>query len=134
MLSLFTLFLIKHFLCDFPLQTRYQYSNKGILWHPGGLLHAFITIAGSAIILLLWGFLEFEVLGFLLAFEFVIHYFMDWAKVNINEYYDWKPNTSEYYWWLLGFDQLVHMLTYVVMIAVIGWITMDSHGYFLLNM
>ena len=119
MLSLLILFLIKHFLCDFPLQTRYQYSNKGILCHPGGLLHAFITIVGSAIVLLLWGLTNLPIIGILLLFEFIVHYLTDWAKVNINDYYGWKPNTSDYFWWLLGLDQLIHMLTYVVMIYMV---------------
>lgn len=119
MLSLFSLFLFKHFICDFLLQTRYQWSNKGILFHPGGLLHAGITIAGTAIILLLWGYVDWTLLGILLVMEFAVHYLMDWAKVNINEYYSWGPLTGPYFWWLLGFDQLVHMLTYVVIIKVV---------------
>lgn len=119
MLILLTLFLIKHFICDFPLQTRYQYENKGVLFHPGGLLHGFITIAGSAIVLLTWGLESWALLSVLLCFEFVVHYFTDWAKVNINNYYGWGPLTSPYFWWLLGFDQLIHMLTYVFMIWAI---------------
>lgn len=119
MLILFTLFFLKHFICDFPLQTRYQYSNKGILGHPGGLLHAFITISGSMVVLVLWGFVDFPIIFALLIWEFFIHYFTDWGKVKINTRFGWQPMTSEYYWWLLGFDQLIHMLTYVAMIYVI---------------
>src|SRR5258706_6817236 len=43
----FVLFEVKHFVCDFMLQTAYQYRNKGIYGHPAGFVHAGLHAAGS---------------------------------------------------------------------------------------
>lgn len=116
MLTLFVLFFIKHFICDFILQTKYQYSNKGTLGHPGGLLHVFIHLVGTSMIVLWWNVPDRSIIIPIMFMEGSSHYLMDWLKVNINLQYGWGPLTSEYYWWLLGFDQLVHSLVYVLII------------------
>jgi hypothetical protein len=112
---LLTLFGIKHFVVDFLLQRKYQYSNKGKYGHPGGLLHA--GLHGIATWLCL---VYFTPLAILLAVaDTVAHYHIDWAKTNINEKMGWAPNTHEEFWWLLGLDQFLHYLTYVTIIAVV---------------
>lgn len=45
----------KHFIIDFPLQTKYQWSNKGIYGHPGGILHAGLHGIGTFFTLLAFG-------------------------------------------------------------------------------
>jgi len=40
---------IKHFFCDFVLQTPYQFLNKGIYGHPGGFIHAGLHASTSMI-------------------------------------------------------------------------------------
>lgn len=112
-LTLFTLLTIKHFIVDYPLQTRYQYSNKGIYGHPGGLLHAGFHGIGT------WCcFAAFTPIAVWLAFvDAIVHYHIDWAKVNLNNRYGWTPTTHEEFWWLLGLDQLFHYLTYIGLIA-----------------
>ena len=51
----FVLFEAKHFLCDFVLQSAYQYRNKGIYGHPGGILHAGLHGLGSLPAVLIFG-------------------------------------------------------------------------------
>ena len=111
-----TLLFTKHFIVDFPLQTRYQWSNKGTYGHPGGALHALLHCVGT------WAALAFFVpvhvvlvLGFL---DGVIHYHIDWAKMNLNKYFGWKPDTHEQFWWLLGLDQFLHALTYILIVVL----------------
>lgn len=118
----FSLLLIKHFLVDFILQTKWQATNKGTYGHPAGTLHAVLHYMFTFVIVYgifihnpkLWP-VPFELqlmsvgLGLL---DGVLHYHIDWAKVNINKYYKLGTN-NKYYWWLLGFDQLLHQLTYV---------------------
>ena len=116
---LFTLFAFKHFIVDFLLQKKYQYANKGIYGHPGGLLHAGLHGIGTFLCLM---FFSPELAGILAISDAVIHYHIDWAKTNINAYYGWGPNTHEQFWWLLGLDQLLHFLTYVL---IIGWVIFD---------
>jgi len=111
------LFEVKHFVCDFVLQTAYQYRNKGTYGHPGGLLHAGLHTAGSLPAVLVsqaFGGLA----AIILAAEFFVHYHFDWSKEQINKRYalSFKDN---FYWSVFGADQLLHQLTYVVILAVL---------------
>lgn len=111
--ALFLLF-VKHFICDFPLQAYpWMYRNKGTYCHPGGIAHAAIHGFGSLIVL--FPFIGIPAL-FYAAIDFIVHYHIDWAKMNIGKRYDWQPNTSERFWILLGFDQLLHHMTYFVIV------------------
>ena len=101
---------IKHFICDFPLQTNpWLYRNKGTYLHPGGIVHA--GVHGLGTILVLAPFAG-SLAMWLALFDMLVHYHIDWAKMNINKRYDLQPNNSERFWILLGFDQLLHHLTY----------------------
>jgi hypothetical protein len=112
--AFFALFL-KHFIFDFLLQGPYQYLNKGTYGHPGGILHSGLQAVGSFAALYFLTPL-YGMLFVLCVVEFIIHYNVDWAKMNINKHYGLKPDNSEYFWWLLGLDQLLHYLTYFGMI------------------
>ena len=111
-LALFT----KHLIVDFPLQVRYQWSNKGTYLHPGGLLHA--GLHGIATFACFYWYAPQSAL-YLAWIDAIIHYHVDWAKMNINKKYNWAPNTHEEFWWLLGLDQLLHFLTYIAIVAFI---------------
>ncbi len=107
---------IKHFICDFPLQKSYQYLNKGTYGHLGGLLHAAIHAVGTFIII---SFVDIYLAVLLSMVDFVVHYHIDWAKTKLNKHWGLKPDSSEYFWILLGLDQLLHQLTYVGFIWVL---------------
>jgi len=111
------LFELKHFVCDFVLQTAYQYRNKGTYGHPGGLLHAGLHTAGS-----LPAILALQAAGgvaaIILVAEFFLHYHIDWSKEQINKRYALNFNNNAY-WSVFGADQLLHQMTYVVMLAVL---------------
>jgi hypothetical protein len=111
-LQLLTALIIKHFLADFPLQTPYQYKNKHIFAHPGGILHASIHGALTWLVLgLLISFTDKYILILVIS-EIIIHYTIDWGKQNINLKFNLTTN-SKYFWWFLGLDQLLHYLTYI---------------------
>lgn len=115
------LFALKHFIVDFPLQTSpYLYKNKGVYGHPGGLIHSGLHGVGTFLILL-----AFAPIGWVCAlslFDELIHYHIDWAKVNINDRFGWGPTTHSEFWVLLGLDQLLHSLTYILMIYMVSTI------------
>ena len=111
-LCLFT----KHFIVDFPLQNRFQYANKGTYGHPGGLLHA--SLHGLGTMLCVWFFapLASVFLGWI---DALVHYHIDWAKMNLNKRLGWGPTTHEQFWWLLGLDQYLHAITYILLVAMV---------------
>jgi len=144
---LMTLFIVKHLIFDFLLQTPFQYLNKGKYGHPGGLLHTGLAVAGSFLALFIFNLWQQEVssgtlgtslgkqspwdlyvinfpwafFSVVLSAEALIHYHMDWLKVQICRKMHWTAANSNWYFHLLGFDQTVHYLTYVGMIT---WIFM----------
>lgn len=49
----------------------------------------------------------------------VIHYHVDWAKMNVNAKYGWKPDTHPEFWYLLGLDQFAHAVTYIGLVYLV---------------
>jgi Protein of unknown function (DUF3307) len=109
---------IKHFIVDFPLQAYpYQYNNKGTYGHPGGLLHSGLHGIGTLIAL---SVVIAPITALMYAaIDAVVHYHIDWAKMNINKKTGWGPTTHEEFWTLLGLDQLLHTLTYLWIVWMI---------------
>ena len=119
---------LKHFIYDFYWQPPFMYKNKGTYGHSGGIVHALAHMFGSLAILNVVGILWFDWstsivvwFPFLCLAEAVIHYHVDWAKMNINKLKGWGPFNSEEFWQLLGLDQLLHQLTYVGMLWWLNW-------------
>lgn len=114
-LLVFLLLQLKHFVADFVFQTNRMVIEKGIYGSRYGVYHSLIQGAGT--------FLAFAWIHPLLGVttglaDFVLHYHIDWLKVNLNNRYNLTVNDSEF-WMLLGADQLAHQLTYI---AIIGWV------------
>lgn len=115
-LILLTLLSLKHFIIDFPLQTPFQWKNKGTYLHPGGLVHAGLHAFGTWLCIVWFAPLAAYYLALL---DMFIHYHVDWAKMNINKKYGWQPDQHPEFWVLLGLDQLLHVLTYILIVSLI---------------
>ena len=103
---------IKHFLADFVFQSDYQIQHKGTYGHWGGIQHSLYHSVGTAAIFALftpW----FLILGLL---DFLIHYHIDWAKMNINQWRSVTIKDREFWIWL-GADQLAHQFTYIGLVG-----------------
>jgi hypothetical protein len=117
-MELFLIFLLftKHFIVDFPLQKEYQWRNKGTYGHPGGLLHAGLHgIATWAC----FAWIDPTAGVGLGVIDALLHYHIDWAKMNLNAKMGWGPSTHEEFWILLGVDQYLHAITYFFLIYLI---------------
>ena len=129
--TLLVVFQIKHFVCDFPLQTPYmlgKFKERGWLMplaaHSG--VHAFATF-------LICGFWNWSVALALALVDFAVHFTMDRVKASPNmlgkfkalaasEFYSATPlgkRHNKYFWWSLGLDQSVHHLTHYAIIALL---------------
>ncbi len=126
--------LLKHLVADLPLQTTYMALNKGTYGHPGGLYHAAIHGAGSLAVMWFFSpYLSAHLVLLIIALEVVIHYHIDFLKVNVDKLANtsFKPthNSSEnskpilvavthkYYFYFFVIDQALHFATYIAM----GW-------------
>jgi len=113
MFLLLTLLTVKHFIFDFWYQPPYQWKNKGTYLHLGGIVHAGQHALASLFILFFFTNTA-TALG-VAGIEFLIHYHMDWFKMKYNAAKGWTATTHNEFWVLLGVDQLVHSLTYILM-------------------
>ncbi|BCP52725.1 hypothetical protein K32_13420 [Kaistia sp. 32K] len=112
-LAVLTVFQVKHVICDYFLQTTNQLQNKGRYGHPAGLIHAGIHVLGSLPVFLILP-VSLPAAALILAFEFVVHYHIDWLKNDLTRRYGWETKDKQY-WWALGLDQFAHQLTYLAM-------------------
>lgn len=114
LLSVIVFLQLKHLVVDFYLQPPYMHLNKGILGHPGGLIHAGLHAAVTYLGLCSLP-LQSDQLMLVAITEFAIHYLTDFAKININRVLELTPAKKQY-WELLGVDQCVHQLNYVLIV------------------
>lgn len=114
-ITLFATLEIKHYLLDFRFQPPWMFLNKGTLWHWGGIVHSGGHALATVFILLFLIGWPALLLGLL---EFLIHYATDFWKVNYNKKMGWACNTHAEFWYLTGLDQLVHHLTYCLLLGL----------------
>ena len=118
-LALLTLlaFEVKHLLCDFILQSKYQVINKGFYGHPGGLLHAGIHCLLTIPVLLILTQSP-AIIAAVVICEFLVHYHVDWIKARTERLRKWTAS-DHIYWTAFGTDQFVHQVTYIVIVAIV---------------
>ena len=117
-LAAVAMLMFKHAIADFFLQTPYQYLNKGKYGHPGGLIHAGIHTALTPLVYLVLLPGSLLTAATIAATEFLLHYHIDWLKEQVTRRNGWTT-LNPGFWHALGIDQLVHGLTYLVIVAVL---------------
>lgn len=118
-LLLMTLFLVKHFLADFPLQQHGSMKGSRVFteWVPDLLLHCQVHVALTALIVLVMD-LPDRLGAFVIGADFVLHFIIDRIKAHPDLGGRWKPNQKAF-WVALGLDQLAHGLCYVAYVHVL---------------
>lgn len=116
-------FTLKHYLCDFPLQTAYQLGKgkSGTAWILPLLLHSSIHATFSAGIILAFGFTQYTWLALIeLALHFVIDRIKATYKLPEGQWVgaDKFKNLGLFYR-AFGKDQTLHYLTYVLMLMIL---------------
>jgi hypothetical protein len=114
LIVLLLLLQVKHLVIDWILQPPWMWRNKGSYGHYGGVVHAAFNAIGTYAC-----FLVITTNPLVLLLDFVIHYHIDWAKMNITRLTKWGPTTHPEFWWLTGFDQFLHQVTYIGLLLLI---------------
>lgn len=123
-LTLFTLFILKHFIADFPLQSQRMVEEKGTYGKEGGVTHAGIHGWFTMMIVMTfyittrgWDVTAASLMASLFGLlDAIIHYHIDWAKMRLGR---GLTPADRCFWILLGVDQMLHYLTYVLIIGFI---------------
>ena len=115
--TLLVLFQLKHFICDYPLQTQYMLGKmQATNWIKPLASHAAVHALATYIITMYFVG-PFTAILFALA-DFIIHFTVDRIKASPKLGGRWNP-TQPYFWWALGADQMAHHLTHYLFIAII---------------
>jgi hypothetical protein len=109
--------LVKHWYVDFVDQTPEEIEQKGCYLKWEGVRHSIKHGLGTALVfwLLLDGWIDAVALGLV---DFLIHYHIDWAKIQINKRWNYTIDKPEFWAWL-GADQLAHGLTYLWLVWIV---------------
>ena len=115
-------FQIKHWLCDYPLQTTYMLGKfKRVGWVKPLVEHANCHMVFTAII----AFIYLKITGgntgliiIVMVLDFVIHFTVDRIKAHPDLGGRFKPD-NKYFWWCLGGDQMCHHLTHYFIIYLL---------------
>jgi len=111
------LLFVKHWYIDFINQSMEEVVGKGIYGQAHGLMHSIKHGVGT--FLIMFAFIADPLMAVILGFiDFVTHYHIDWAKININKKYNYTTENPKFWAWL-GADQLAHSLTYLGLVWLI---------------
>lgn len=116
-LFLLALFLIKHFLADFPLQSQWMVFGKGK--EKGWILPlaAHASVHGILTTLIIFAATFDLVLALLIGgLEAVAHFSIDRVKASPNLLGRFKDISKPSFWIALGADQLAHNLCYLLIV------------------
>lgn len=117
LLILYLVFRLKHFVCDFMLQSDWMALNKG---RPGKegyqalFSHTVIHAIGTLLIVLVFA----PNLWWLGLLDLLIHSIVDRLKGILTLKKGWKARDTMF-WWAFGVDQELHNLTHIAYIALI---------------
>ena len=110
------LFQIKHFVCDYPLQTQYMLkkANKE-KWIKPLALHSGVHSAGTFIVVLFFN-LKYAIIFAIL--DFILHFIVDRIKANPNIGNRWGIEKPQF-WWALGLDQMAHHTINIIFVYIL---------------
>jgi hypothetical protein len=107
-----TLLTIKHWVCDFVLQTDWMIAEKGHYGKIGGIVHSGIHGVFTLIVFLIvtksveWSLIVASI-------DLISHYHIDWLKSRLSKKY---TVTDSAFWNWLGADQMMHGLIYILLV------------------
>jgi hypothetical protein len=111
---LLALLFVKHWYIDFVNQSMEEVNGKGIYGNAYGLMHS-IKHGLATFIIFCFFTVNFSFSVIIGVIDFVIHYHVDWAKININKRFEYTVENPKFWAWL-GADQLAHSLTYLALV------------------
>ncbi|MCM2403842.1 DUF3307 domain-containing protein [Rhizobium sp. S153] len=117
MMNGIALFLAKHLLADFILQTKWMALGKERVqgWLVPLTIHAAVHGALTTAIFVTLA----PPLAWIGAVDFAIHFAIDRSKAIIQQHYALTTTTTGF-WWLLGTDQTLHHITHLVFAIILA--------------
>lgn len=114
---LYVFFRIKHFVCDFMLQSDWMALTKGKSGKEGYkalFSHTAIHALGTLIVVVIFA----PALWWLAIVDFLVHSVVDRMKGVITLKQGWQTKDTMF-WWAFGADQELHNFTHIAYIIII---------------
>lgn len=108
--------LVKHIVADYYIQMNFMFKNKHVYGAWGGVSHALVHAIGTALVLS--PFVSIATLNFVVFIDLMLHYHIDYVKSNYSIRNPMQPSEQRY-WIVHGTDQLLHVLTYVLIVYLV---------------
>ena len=111
MMFVLILLQIKHWYVDFVDQTEEEIQHKAIYLDWIGIKHS--VKHGVSTFAILWavlGWTETDVAFALATVDFLLHYHIDWFKMN----YGNRDIRTPQFWNHFGLDQMAHQIVYII--------------------
>jgi hypothetical protein len=115
-LALITLLMVKHVIADYFMQYSWMMKDKGTYGAKGGIAHSSWHGTLTFIVLELFS-IGWPISLALAIVDAVLHYHIDYVKSNVWKTRGYTP-ANQMYWVTHGVDQLLHLLTYVAIVAL----------------
>lgn len=109
--------LVKHAIADLALQHSIAGGHPKDQWFGKAHLHYWHHGALTFIIMLLWPNIHVGWAFALAAFDYVVHWHIDYWKHCIQNWYNVK-HPDDAYWWFAAIDQILHFATYFIIVSV----------------
>jgi hypothetical protein len=110
----FFMLLLKHSIADIGIQRHLGWMGKQNYKSKKAQLHYVSHGIGTFLILIPSGLVP-AVLASLV--DWIAHWHIDYAKSKANNHFELSQSNIAY-WWLLTLDQLLHYLTYLVIVVL----------------
>lgn len=133
---LLIVFQIKHYLCDYPLQSDWMAGKKHLARNWEGALAAHAGVHAAFTFAIVFTYLPAEHAILAAAFDFIMHFVMDRIKASpyllgkykALSYAEYRNSTAaqkrdnRVFWRILGLDQMWHHLTHYAIIYYILYV------------
>lgn len=124
---------LKHFLADYVFQTDYMLKKGNLDWSFFAPLFSHTLVHGGMTFLIAWFFLHnLKWALILMAFDTFIHFVMDRLKASPRYLgrFQLQPSGSSrenhLFWVTFGFDQMIHHLTHLCIIAAMLYLAIKK--------
>lgn len=117
-LGLMYLLIVKHYIVDYIFQSRLSKALKTISGDPGGITHSIQHGLFSGIVFMLFFGVSHLIVFFVSFGEIFVHYGIDWMMTSLLYKIDTSRDPAGQKNLLEGFDDVLHYLTYVLMILI----------------
>ena len=110
------LLFVKHWYVDFVNQSMDEVNSKGNYGEWLGIRHSLKHGIGTFLVFFITDLSLVSCL-FLGLLDFILHYHIDWSKININRKNNYTVENPKFWMWL-GLDQLAHSITYLILVYI----------------